>query len=198
MAIIGSTGTGKTWAMSRLLAWGPRDFVILVRTKDDDTRLPSVFKRTRDVEAIDDPRTDRWVVDLTRSMRAEQAEQVDRLLEKVWEQRGWTVGIDELFYVFDRLRCGEMIEQLLTQGRGARITVVVGMQRPVRVTRFALSEVSHVLCFGVEGRDRATLAEATSTRFADACVDLPRHTFVWWSRRHNATWTGRIEDLEKT
>ena len=46
------------------------------------------------------------------------------------------------------------MERLLTQGRSKGISVVTGMQRPARISRFALSESTHTIAFFLEGRDR--------------------------------------------
>ena len=79
-------------------------------------------------------------------------------------QGRWTIVIDE-FWLATRLGLGDDIDELLTQGRSAKITTVVGMQRPVAISRFAISQATHVVSFIVEGRDVKTLAEAATPRF---------------------------------
>lgn len=196
LTVIGSNGSGKTFLLSRLLVEGPRRFVILVRTKADDTRLPATFKRSTDPTVLDDPRVEKVLFDVTRRPRQEQAELIAALMSRVWTQTGWTLAIDEGFYVYDRLGLGEELETLLTQGRGMGITVVTGIQRPVRVSRFILSESMHVIAFDLERRDRRTLEESTGELLADASVDLRRFHFAWWSRKARQVWTGRVQELE--
>jgi hypothetical protein len=196
LTIIGSNGSGKTFLLSRLLVEGPRRFVIMVRTKADDTRLPAAFKRTTDPGILDDPRVERVLFDVTRRQRNEQAALIAALMSKVWEQTGWTLAIDEGFYVYDRLGLGDELETLLTQGRGMGITVVTGIQRPVRVSRFILSESMHVVAFDLERRDRRTLEDSTGELLADAAVELRRFQFAWWARKARQVWVGKVQELE--
>ena len=105
---------------------------------------------------------------------------------------GWTAFIDELFYASDRLRLTEPIERLLTQGRSKHISVAIGMQRPARVSRFAISESTHVLSFGLEGRDAKELSYATTRAVEDAVTNLAPHHFVWF-KRPRTIWTGTLD-----
>jgi len=112
-------------------------------------------------------------------------------LEKVWRQGGWTVALDELLYL-DRLGLRKPIERLLTQGRSKGISVLVGMQRPAQVTRFAISESMHVLSFGLEGRDAKELGLATQRWVGDAVAQLGRYEFAWY-RRPDRLWVGKLD-----
>ncbi len=117
-------------------------------------------------------------------------------LEKAYKQGHWTVCIDELLRI-DRYGLREHVENLLTQGRSLGISVLVGMQRPAFITRFALSESSHVISFNHEGRDAKTLAESTTPRILPVVASLQRHEFVWFHRPTKQFWRGYIQDLEK-
>jgi hypothetical protein len=113
-------------------------------------------------------------------------------LERAWRQGGWTVYVDELFYQSERLRLAEPIERLLTQGRSKSISVAVGMQRPARISRFAISESTHVLSFALEGRDAKELSYATTRAMEDAVRGLPEHWFAWF-RRPRQVWVGTLD-----
>jgi hypothetical protein len=113
------------------------------------------------------------------------------VLEKAYKHGGWTLWIDELLYL-DRLGLRTHIENLLTQGRSKGVSVWVGMQRPAQITRFALSESTHVLAFQLEGRDAKTLADATTPRIIPVVEGLARHEFVWYDRVTRALWTGKV------
>lgn len=133
---------------------------------------------------------------------ARQQEEIALALERVWTQGGWTVYVDELFYVTSMLGLAKFIERLLTQGRSKGISVIVGMQRPVHVTRFAISEATHVLTFFLEGRDTKTMAEAASPTIAELGPTLRRHEFAWYYRPERASsnardylWRGFAQDL---
>lgn len=110
----------------------------------------------------------------------------------MWIQGGWTVIIDELFYVDDTLKLRSHLERLYTQGRSKGITVVAGMQRPVAVTRFALSQSAHVLTFRVDGRDAKTLSDATSEIIRKPAAELGAWQFVWFYRPKREYIIGRL------
>jgi hypothetical protein len=122
----------------------------------------------------------------------EQRREFHLALERVWKHGGWTTYLDELFYLSERLRLTEPIERLLTQGRSKGISVAIGMQRPARVSRFAISESTHVLSFGLEGRDAKELSYATTRTVEDAVKHLGEHEFVWF-RRPRTLWVGRLD-----
>lgn len=151
---------------------------------------------------MDDPRNTSLV--LAPSYERQQDE-IALALERVWTQGGWTVYADELFYLTKMLGLGLMWERLVTQARSKGVTCVSGMQRPVQVTRFAISESTHVLSFFLEGRDaRDTLATAASPVLADACRKLGKFQFAWFYQPAIGSpnlaeklWVGRLQDLEQ-
>lgn len=128
-------------------------------------------------------------------------------LHKVWEQGNWTVYVDELKAFMD-LGLYSHLDRIFTQGRERKISghwlgaspfthtsLVVGMQRPVDVTRYALGESSHVLCASLEGRDQKTIREACGMDMEDAVSNLERHEFAWFYRPTREIWIGKIQDL---
>ena len=117
-------------------------------------------------------------------------------MEEVWKQGGWTLYLDELFYL-TRLGLTPLIDRLLTQGRSKGITVVSGMQRPVSVTRYAVSQATHIIAFQQEGRDAKTLREfGGESLYRDLTSGLRRHEFVWFHRPSRKTFIGKVQDLE--
>jgi hypothetical protein len=100
----------------------------------------------------------------------------------VWKQGGWTCYNDEEWYLEEELGLTKAINKLLTQGGGKGITMVLGAQRPTRISRFVISQSTHVLCSNVEGRDRKELELATTRRMGAVCSTLGRHEFAWFYR----------------
>jgi hypothetical protein len=118
------------------------------------------------------------------------------VLDKAFEQGGWTVYFDELYYIEDQLRMKQWENKLLTQGRSKGLTVMVGMQRPVGVTRFALSQSTHIISFSMEGRDVAqTLRQTATEALAETVTQLKRYEFAWYYKPTREIWTGRVQDL---
>lgn len=115
-------------------------------------------------------------------------------MDYVYATGGWTLIIDELFYT-NRLslplrnrkvhKLETDIEDLFTQGRSKNISVMAGLQRPVAVTRFAISQSKHVLAGVMESRDAKELSYATSREMEGIVQRLHDFEFAWYSRPHS-------------
>jgi hypothetical protein len=188
VAIIGSTGTGKTFLEQHLLKL--RDYDLVLRTKADDNKF-SGFARIRTIDAIRVTHSRYLLAPRYDDQRLECA----RALELAWRQGGWCIAIDELFYAIDTLKLEPGINRLLTQGRSKAVSVVCGMQRPTRVSRFALSEATHIFVFRAEGRDVKIIADATTPRVVPCIEALRRFEFAYFNRRTNQVACGRAQTL---
>lgn len=145
----------------------------------------------RKASGINDIRYDRFLLD---PIYESQGHEFASVFEEVWASGGWTVYLDELYYL-TQIGLTPHINRLLTQGRSMGITMVTGMQRPTGITRFALSQSSHVLVFAQEGRDAKTIGEATSPRMVEAVEELREHEFAWYHRNSRQIWKGKLQDL---
>jgi len=96
----------------------------------------------------------------------------------VWQQGGWTIYLDELYYIEKQLRLTDEVVRLLTQGRSKYLTVVCGMQRPAWVTRFALSEPVYVISGRLgDKRDVAVVSSVVGSEYVDRLQTLRRYQF---------------------
>lgn len=191
VAAVGDTGTGKTYLVARLVQL--RQYVVVFRTKPDDIRFPG-FKTVRKAAALDDIHSSRLLLVPTYSHQMREGYD---MLERVWEQGNWTVVIDELWYAEKRLKLSLEVERLLTQGRSKGISVIVGMQRPAQVSRFAISQCTHLFSFRVEGRDLQTMKEATSPRIVEPIDQLRKHQFVYYNRSSRTVAIGNARMLDR-
>lgn len=160
---------------------------MILRSKPDDVRYQARTIRT--AAGLDDQRHNAL---LLAPPYQRQYPEFAAALERVWQQGGWTTYVDELFYA-DKLGLRHHVERLLTQGRSKGISLMVGMQRPVAVTRFALSEARHVLTFRLEGRDAKEIGDATTKAFGALCTSLPSHHFAWYERPQPTAWVGKLD-----
>jgi hypothetical protein len=179
--VIGETNSGKSTLMGEgLLPW--RRFLVVIRTKTDNFRRPikyPVQTVTKTARTLENQRYDR--VEL-RPKYEEQAREIWAAFNIIWKQGGWTCYNDEEWYLEEELGLTKAINKLLTQGSGKGISMVLGAQRPTRISRFVISQSTHVLCSNVEGRDRKELENATNQRMGAVCSTLSHHEFAWFYR----------------
>lgn len=190
VCVIGDTGSGKTYLMSQLAKL--RKYVVILRTKPDDIVFKG-FVHEKRAASLNNIKHDHILIDLTkmRTMRHLQGWEARQVLDKVWDMGRWTVFLDEGFYLQRKLGLVNELEMLMTQSRSLKVSVVVGMQRPAWVTRFAITEARHVISFRVEGRDLAIIKESTTANMAEAVRRLPRYHFAHF---HRGTGEIRIGD----
>jgi hypothetical protein len=189
MAISGMTGSGKSVLMSLLLT-ETRNHYLVLKSKADKVEYPGSHLITKARE-LKNSKYNKMVL---RPKFEAQRDEFQEAFELVWKQGGWTVAVDELYYLDAELKLRVPINRLLTQGREpGKISVCTGMQRPTAVTRFAIGEATHCISFAVEGRDAKILQDATSKAFAEVTTALPRHHFAWYYVPERSIWVGTVD-----
>lgn len=195
VALVGDTGTGKSFLESRLLLL--RDWNILFRHADDPANHFVGFKRVkhvRDIHVLPRDNTGSFLLQPPDDMYS-RAVEGQRLVDRAISEGGWTITWDELWYVENRLGLTQDVEELQTQGRKREISVVCGMQRPSRISRFALSQCTHLFAFRTEGRDTQTLAEAFTPRLKELIPDLAKFEFAYYNRASRELRRGYAQTL---
>lgn len=189
IAIVGDTGTGKTFLENRILQL--REYVVFLRTKSDATRIEGFTK------ALTADRMKRQNVSriLLEPKYEHQAHEGFLMLEHAWVMGGWTVAVDEYWYV-ERIGLQRPVERLLTQGRSKGISVVLGMQRPVQVSRFGISQCTHLFCFRIDNRDLKTIRDATNDGYADTVRDLRKYEYAYFNRADRSIRRGYAQTLD--
>lgn len=192
IALVGDTGSGKTYLASRLVRY--RAYDVVIQTKSDDIHFAG-HRRIRSAAqmAVNPNRSEaRYILD---PPYQRQGAEVSRAIERVWAEGGWTVVFDETWYLTQQLKLGRSLDRLLTQGRSLGLSVVCGMQRPAQISRFVLSQCTHLFAFASEGRDVQTLAEAFTPRLKEAMADLRPHEYVYFDRRSRKVSYGYTQQL---
>lgn len=191
--IIGDTGSGKTYLESKLLDM--RDHVIMIKTKPDDITFKG-YRKIKKFGDIMDLKNSKFVLDSGFDPNL-QHYNIANTIALAWKQEGWTLGVDETYYWTSVLKLEKQLNMLLTQGRSKKLTLVVGMQRPAWISRFALSQATHAFIFRCEGRDLTTLAQALSPKVVKPVEDLRGHDFVYFNRATREVVTGNANSLDK-
>jgi hypothetical protein len=194
VTVIGETDGGKSTLVGEGLL-PHRRYLLVNRTKMDPVRRQVKYPVqvvTRTHKTLKDPRYDRIELRTAGRPMEAQARENYLALSTVWAQGGWTVYDDEEWYLEEKLGLKPAVEMLLTQGGGKGITMVMSAQRPAQISRFVISQSAHVICFGVEGREAKTIADATSPRMGDAVLSLSEFSFAWYYRPRRGVFVGKL------
>lgn len=149
ITIVGPTGQGKTTMALDLLLERAYPLVFATKTKDD-----TLSKWAR---AHRFPISRTWPLPTTRgilwprppghSLFREQAKVFNTAFSSVYEQGGYAVLIDELFYMTKKLGMADWLETLWTQGRSHGISVIGCVQRPTHIPLLAYDQATHIVMF---------------------------------------------------
>ena len=153
-AIVGSTGSGKTF----LACW-------LLSTRDFDRRVWIIFDFKGD-ELIEDigaqeisvrgPIPKKPGLYVVRPIPELDDEAVTALLWKIWEHGSIGIYIDEGYMIRAR---DPAFNACLTQGRSKHIEMIVLSQRPTWLSRFVWSESNYFGMMNLTNEDDRKLAE---------------------------------------
>jgi hypothetical protein len=185
---VGKTGSGKTYAMLRLLGryYRTRQIQILDTKGDSGIRrlAAPVAERLRDV-----PRW-RWpqhpvVVYRPRAEELGSLETLDAWCLWIYD-RGHTIAVvDEISQVADETRPGPGFLSMVTRGRDRDVSVWMATQRPRRIPAICYTEAEHYYIFWLaDRRDRERVAEFTLPAVADPVPDPHGFWYVNASARN--------------
>ncbi len=189
LAIVGATGSGKTYAALWQLSM-----------RDIDMRPWVIFnwKMDASIDGIPGARP----IDLEEipvkpgvyiyHPHPDQTADVERIMWEIWQRGGIGVYIDEGYMVGDR---NPAFRAILTQGRSKQIPVIVLSQRPVWMDRFVFSESEFFQVFRLQhSKDRKSVQE-----FIPKPIDkrLPEyHSYYYDVSRDMVTVLKPVPDLK--
>lgn len=102
-------------------------------------------------------------------------------LDEIMEEGNWTLYLDEASYMVESLKLRTSMDEFFTQSRSNRITLMAGSQRPVWVSRSALSQHAWVCTFRIGDTDDARRAGEVigdRQRFTPVIQSLGPHQFL--------------------
>jgi hypothetical protein len=102
-------------------------------------------------------------------------------IDEIMEEGQWTLYLDEAPYFVESLKLRTSMDELFNQARSNGITLVAGMQRPVWVSRSAVSQHGWVGCFRIgdmEDAKRAGEVIGDRDRYTPVILGLQGHQFL--------------------
>lgn len=151
MTLVGPTGGGKT-TLARLLL-PRRRYQVVFATKRRDPIITEL-KRDGEYEVVKEfigntKIAEKFILDpgaagSLKNTKHRQRSVFQHALETAFHQTGWCVYVDEGRTICDTLKLGEECEMLWQQGRTLGVTLVMSVQRPVKIPLAAYDQATHL------------------------------------------------------
>lgn len=152
LAIIGPTGQGKTNLLVNLVPFHPYTVIFATKPRDKtiDQFIDQGYLKMRYWQSIDAdqfPKRVLWPNAEKLGAIVEQQRVFHDAFDKIYREGGWTVVIDELWYMVNVLKLETDIRIYLLQARAMDISLAVATQRPSRVPLEVYDQSTHLFFF---------------------------------------------------
>lgn len=149
-ALIGPTGQGKTTMLLNLLPMHPYVTVFVTKPRDEvmEGLLAHGYVKLERWQSLDPrqwPRRLLWP-DATRLDSVERQKEVfHQAFRAIYREGGWTVAIDETWFVANELKLGGDIKLFLLQARSLGISLLCATQRPASIPLEVYDQSTHLM-----------------------------------------------------
>jgi hypothetical protein len=174
--LIGPTGGGKTTMLLNLLPMHP--FVTVFATKPRDETMDSLINTGyvkmdawKSLDPMQFPRRVLWPNATSLGSEVEQERVFRHAFDAIYREGGWTVAIDETWYMTNILNLGRAIKTYLLQARSLRISLICATQRPVSIPVEVYDQSTHLMFW--RDNDERNLSRIAGISYLSA--DLIRH-----------------------
>lgn len=192
VALIGPTGQGKTTLLTQLLPLHP--FVTVFATKPRDESMQRLIrtgyypiKRWESLDPLKIPRRVLWPDATSIDSDRTQAEVFHEAFAKIYREGGWTVAIDELWFIINKLKLAEDVKTYLLQARALGISLLVATQRPAWVPLEVYDQSTHLFFWRDNDENNLRRLSGISFRSADlirsVVADLERFQVLYINTR---------------
>lgn len=175
VALIGPTGQGKTTLLMNLLPL--HRFVVVFATKPKDKSMDRLIaqgyvklERWHSLDPEQFPRRVVWPNATRLDSVDYQAQVLHHAFGAIYREGGWTLAIDETWYVGNTLGLSSDIKMYLLQARALDISLVCATQRPANVPLEIYDQSTHL--FFWRDNDEANLRRLSGISWRSA--DLVR------------------------
>lgn len=192
VALIGPTGQGKTTLLKHLLPVHPYVVVFATKPKDEsmDGLIRSGYYPVKHWQSLDPkkfPRRVLWPDASSLSSTDSQKAVFHDAFQRIYREGGWTVAIDELWYISQILRLEMDVKLYLLQARALGISLLAATQRPAWVPLEVYDQSTHLFFWRDNDENNLRRLSGISFRSADlirsVVADLERYQVLYINTR---------------
>lgn len=193
VALIGPTGQGKTNQLTQLLPLHPYVVVFATKPKDESmVRLINYggYYPIRKWESLDPdkfPRRVLWPDASSLDSEETQRAEFRNAFNRIYREGGWTVAIDELWYIINILGLSREVKTYLLQARALGISLLMATQRPAWVPLEVYDQSTHLFFWRDNDENNLRRLSGISFRSADLIrsivSDLDRYQVLYVNTR---------------
>lgn len=176
VALIGPTGQGKTTLLMQLLPLHP--YVTVFATKPRDRSMDKLIasgyikmERWQSLDPTQFPRRVLWPDAMELDSTETQRRVFHHAFGAIYREGGWTLALDETWYVINTLGLAPDVKLYLLQARALDISLVCATQRPANVPLEIYDQSTHL--FFWRDNDEANLKRLSGISWRSA--ELVRH-----------------------
>ena len=175
MSLIGPTGLGKTTMLVNVLPMHP--FVSVFATKPRDKTMSGLIRDSgyvrferwpNGLDPVQYPRRVIWPDASKLDSHTTQKVVFQDAFARIYREGGWTLALDETWYVDDILGLGREIKTYLLQARSLDISLLSAFQRPAWVPRELYSSSTHLMFWRTN--DETDLRSLSGVGFRSAAL----------------------------
>lgn len=198
VALIGPTGQGKTTLMLYLLDHPLHPYQAVFATKPKSESMNMLvshgyvkLERWQSLDARQWPKRVLWPNASAVDSTEYQKRVFTDAMARIYREGGWTVAIDELWYVVNELKLGHPVRVYLLQARELDISLLVATQRPAWVPTEIYDQSTH-LFFWRDNDERnlsriSGISRGSSRMIQQIVANLEAHQVLYVNTR-----TGRM------
>lgn len=171
LAMIGPTGQGKTNLALNLLPL--RNYVIVFATKPRDHIMSDlkqrgyvIMKEWKKLSPTAYPRRVFWPKATGLYDADEQRGEFRKALEAIYTEGGWTVYLDETWFLVQHLKLDREVKTYLLQARSLNISLMIASQRPAWIPVETFDQSTHLFFF--RDNDERNLSRISAVGFLSA------------------------------
>ena len=205
VGLIGQTGLGKSTLLINLLPIHRFVTVFATKPRDDvmqaliDTHGYLKMSRWQSLDPNEFPRRVLWPDASQMKSQERQRAVFDDAMDKIYREGGWTLALDETWYMENELNLSRNIKTFLLQARSLGISVVAATQRPAWVSREIYTASTHLFFF--RSNDETDLKSLSgigwlnSNIIRDVVANLDIHQVLYINTRTGAMVRTRCPEI---